>query len=243
MRRPSRPGSAFSGCESALMVRRAALLQALRGLRPREVPRVSNHEGGPCGRLRPSRRRVPRGARASRGTSHPDETAESAHLAVFYPPERRVSGVRMTSFLRRSGFLPSAIIIMVAIVWGVLFVYVDGVCPQHLKDATSARALALFSLAHSLFFVATVIGCVVFVLRRKWLSALCYLTAACVTYASDYVSLAVKDDRFTFPLAPTAKSPISTISVEQASDLIILVLASLLSMISVTHPHFANAGF
>jgi hypothetical protein len=107
----------------------------------------------------------------------------------------------MMSTSRQPAFLRPATIVIVAVVWGVLFAYIDGVVSPHVNDATSLsfQTLMFFGLAHSVFLYATLVACGIFLLRRKWISALSYFAAACLTYASDYGSLALRDDRFAFP--------------------------------------------
>jgi hypothetical protein len=95
-------------------------------------------------------------------------------------------------------------IVAAAITWGVAFALVEGLLSPHIKDGTSAEALFLIIdlLNGALLFVG-LIGAVILLFRRKWRSALCYLSVACVLYASMMASSALQGgDRFFYTSGP-----------------------------------------
>jgi len=91
-------------------------------------------------------------------------------------------------------------LVSISVIAGVLFIVTDGVLSSHVKDASGVlfKAPRVAGVCFILFFVASLVGTAVSLIRRNWVSSLCYFAAACIAQASSYAALAVKGDRFTF---------------------------------------------
>jgi hypothetical protein len=119
--------------------------------------------------------------------------------------------------LRRVIFSRNAKVIYLGLLIGVSYVAIDaGILPR-IKDGTSPlQSLGLIAVICFLFSVSMLICGAVLLLKQRWISALCFLIAGFMGPGSQYVSLALKGDRFTFTAGP--HNDIAAIYLSRQSD-------------------------
>jgi hypothetical protein len=95
-------------------------------------------------------------------------------------------------------------IIFVSLLFSAVFIIVDGDISPRIKDGTSLllHTLNFVSAACLIFLMSGLIFSAVCLLRRRWISSLCYFISALLAPASMYASAALKGDRFTFTADP-----------------------------------------
>jgi hypothetical protein len=107
----------------------------------------------------------------------------------------------MRSTLQRLTFSHPTNMVFVAIVGGAVYVVIDGIIFRLVLEPLSwpDQVLSFIEVFYLFLLPLALIAGAVFLLGRKWLSALCYFSAACIVGASIFLLRALHGDRFAFP--------------------------------------------
>jgi hypothetical protein len=110
----------------------------------------------------------------------------------------------MRASLRRLVLSYPSNLIFVAVLWGIAFACVDGIVSPRVINGASLpfHLLRIIDLFHGLFLLGALVVSAILLLRRQWLSALCFFSVGCLLWVSIIASLAVKGDRFVFSGGP-----------------------------------------